>query len=171
METSYLINLSQRISYESPTNPRRNSPSDEKILWAVVAASPGTTRVDGIYRILKGAIIAITMINTPVILAVVWIEVVCTLADFVPSPSSWGVVKKHLWGRRPPVARRAFKAIVDRLALAWESTQLTTDIALDGWSDIRFWAQTSCGLQIRCWDFGSLPPLDNSWCSSYYRNL
>ena len=88
METSYLINLSQRISYESPTNPRRNSPSDEKILWAVVAASPGTTRVDGIYRILKGAIIAITMINTPVILAVVWIEVVCTLADFVPSPSS-----------------------------------------------------------------------------------
>jgi hypothetical protein len=63
------------MTTESTTMPRRNNPSDAITLLAVVAASPGTMRVEGRYKMLKGDNIAINSIRNPASLAVFFIEV------------------------------------------------------------------------------------------------
>src|SRR5215210_5019645 len=69
------------MTTESLTIPRRNNPSDARILLAVVAASPGTMNMEEMYRMLKVASRAINRYRNPASLAVFWIEFI--LRSFV----------------------------------------------------------------------------------------
>src|SRR6266511_501098 len=70
---STTITSSSKTTTASLAIPRRNSPSEAIILWAVVAASPGTTSVEGTYIMPNGAKTAIMRIRSPTSLAVLWI--------------------------------------------------------------------------------------------------